>query len=59
MNTLGLTIEEQHNIDTGSWFSKLSPALKTAILSRAAIRRLRDGDALQLGNAVFIYHEGK
>jgi len=46
MNTSGLTIDEQHNIDTGSWFSKLSPALKAAILSRTSVRRLRDGDAL-------------
>jgi CRP/FNR family cyclic AMP-dependent transcriptional regulator len=46
MHTPGLTIDEQHNIDTGSWFSKLSPTLKAAILSRAAVRRLRDGDTL-------------
>ena len=38
-----LTIVEQSNIDTGSWFSKLSHALRHAILSRAAVRRLPDG----------------
>ena len=38
-----LTIFEQSNIDTGSWFSKLSHALRHAILSRAAVRRLPDG----------------
>ena len=38
-----LTIVEQSNIDTGSWFSKLSHPLRTAILSRAAVRRLPDG----------------
>ena len=38
-----LTIVEQSNIDTGAWFSKLSHALRHAILSRAAVRRLPDG----------------
>ena len=38
-----LTIVEQSNIDTGSWFSKLSHPLRNAILSRAAVRRLPDG----------------
>ncbi len=41
-----LTIDEQHNIETGAWFSKLSPTLKEAILARAHVRRLADGDAL-------------
>ena len=38
-----LTIVEQSNIDAGSWFSKLSQPLRSAILSRAAVRRLPDG----------------
>ena len=46
MNTPILTIDELHNIESGSWFSKLSPTLKSAILSRAVVRRLADGDPL-------------
>ncbi len=46
MHTPGLTIEELQNIEAGAWFSKLSPALKSAILAKAAVRRLRDGDAM-------------
>ena len=41
-----LTIDEQQNIETGAWFSKLSAALQSAILARATVRRLADGDAL-------------
>ena len=43
MNTAVLTLPERSNIESGSWFSKLSPALRDAILSRAAVRRLPDG----------------
>lgn len=46
MNTPVLTIEEQHNIDNGAWFSKLSQTLQRAILSRALVRRLSDGNPL-------------
>ena len=46
MNTPVLTIDEQHNIEAGAWFSKLSPTLQQAILSRALVRRLVDGNAL-------------
>lgn len=46
MNTPVLTIEEQHNIDNGAWFSKLSQTLQRAILSRALVRRLADGNPL-------------
>ena len=46
MNTPVLTIDEQHNIEAGAWFSKLSPTLQRAILVRALVRRLADGDAL-------------
>jgi len=46
MNTPVLTIEERQNIETGSWFSKLSPALRSAILARATVRRHADGQAL-------------
>ncbi len=46
MHTPVLTIDELQNIETGAWFSKLSSPLKSAILSRALVRRLRDGDPL-------------
>ena len=38
MHTPVLTIDELQNIETGAWFSKLSSTLKSAILSRAAVR---------------------
>ena len=41
-----LTIDEQENIETGAWFSSLSPALRAAILSRAVVRRHADGAPL-------------
>ena len=41
-----LTIEEQSNIESGPWFSKLSQPLREAILSRAVVRRLADGAML-------------
>jgi CRP/FNR family cyclic AMP-dependent transcriptional regulator len=43
MNTPVLTIEERSNIESGSWFTKLSQPLRNAILSRAVVRRLPDG----------------
>jgi CRP-like cAMP-binding protein len=43
MNTSVLTIAELANIESGSWFSKLSQGLREAILSRASVRRLQDG----------------
>jgi CRP/FNR family cyclic AMP-dependent transcriptional regulator len=46
MNTLALTPTEQRHIDQGPWFSKLSPALRAAILERAQVRRLGDGALL-------------
>ena len=46
MNTPVLTIEERHNVESGAWFSKLSPALRQAILSRTVVRRYRDGHVL-------------
>ena len=46
MNTPVLTIDERHNIEAGSWFSKLSPPLRNDILSRASVRRLSDGALL-------------
>ncbi len=46
MNIPVLTIDERSNIDCGSWFSKLSQALRQAILSRAVVRRLQDGAML-------------
>ena len=41
-----LTIAERSSIEAGSWFSKLSPALRDDILSRAVVRRLADGAIL-------------
>mgnify|MGYP002624795717 FL=1 len=46
MPTTTLTLDEQHNIDNGPWFAKLSTPLKQAILSRATVRRLSDGAPL-------------
>jgi CRP/FNR family transcriptional regulator, cyclic AMP receptor protein len=46
MNTPVLTIDERNNIEAGAWFSKLSPALRSAILGRAHVRRLEDGAPL-------------
>lgn len=46
MNTPALTLEERSNIESGSWFSKLSLPLRQAILSRAVVRRLPDGALL-------------
>src|SRR2546422_10124402 len=46
MNTPVLTIPERANIESGSWFSKLSQPLRNAILSRAVVRRLSDGQLL-------------
>ncbi len=46
MNAPVLTLEEQQNIDSGAWFSKLSLPLRSAILARARVRRLADGESL-------------
>jgi CRP/FNR family transcriptional regulator, cyclic AMP receptor protein len=46
-----LTIVEQSHIDTGSWFSRLSPALRKDILARAGVRRLGDGAMLSARGA--------
>ena len=46
MNTPVLTIDELHNIESGAWFSKLSQPLQRAILARAKVRRLADGEPL-------------
>ena len=41
-----LTLDERQNIETGSWFSKLSVPLRQAILARTHVRRLSDGAPL-------------
>ena len=46
MNPSLLTTIERGNIDSGSWFSKLSLSLRNDILSRAVVRRLGDGALL-------------
>src|ERR1700741_3315033 len=46
MNTPVLTLPERNNIESGSWFSKLSLPLRNAILSRSVVRKLPDGALL-------------
>ena len=46
MSVPSLSPEELHNVETGAWFSKLSAPLREAILSRAYVRRLKDGATL-------------
>ena len=46
-----LTIDEQSNIESGPWFSRLSQPLREAILSRAVVRRLHDGAILSARGA--------
>ena len=46
MNNPILTIEERQQIESGTWFSKLSPALRSDILARSVVRRLADGALL-------------
>lgn len=46
-----LTPVEQQHIDAGPWFSKLSPALRGDILSRATVRRIPDGAMLSARGA--------
>ncbi len=48
MNDTVLTLAERQHIESGPWFSKLSPALQQAIFARAVVRRLKDG--VQLGS---------
>jgi CRP-like cAMP-binding protein len=43
MTTQILTPEERQQIETGSWFARLSPNLRNDILSRVLIRRYPDG----------------
>ena len=51
MNTSILTIDERSNIESGSWFSKLSSPLRQAILSRSSVRRLADGATMSARGA--------
>jgi len=51
MNSPVLTIPERSNIDAGSWFSKLSQALRNDILARAVVRRIADGAMLSARGA--------
>ena len=41
-----LSLEERQHVESGVWFSSLSPALRAGILARSALRRLADGTAL-------------
>ena len=51
MSSSLLTMPERSNIETGSWFAKLSPPLREAILSRAVVRRVGDGAVLSARGA--------
>ena len=51
MTSALLTIHERSNIDAGSWFSRLSQPLRTAILARSVVRRLADGAVLSARGA--------
>jgi len=51
MDSVLLTLEERSNIESGSWFSKLSPPLRDDILGRAVVRRLTDGAMLSARGA--------
>jgi CRP-like cAMP-binding protein len=46
MPTHAPSIAERHNIESGSWFAKLSPTLRQAILPCAHVRRLQDGELM-------------
>jgi len=46
-----LTIDEQSNIESGSWFSRLSAPLREAILGRSQVRRVDDGQVLSARGA--------
>ena len=46
-----LTIAERSNIETGSWFSKLSPPLRDSHPARAVVRRVGDGAMLSARGA--------
>ena len=51
MDSALLTLEERSNIESGSWFSKLSRPLRDDILARAVVRRLADGAMLSARGA--------
>jgi CRP/FNR family cyclic AMP-dependent transcriptional regulator len=46
MSAAVLTLDEQSNIESGAWFSRLSSSLRQDILSRATVRRVHDGAIL-------------
>jgi len=46
MRIPALTIEEQHHIESGAWFSRLPAALRDDIVARAVIKRYADGAPL-------------
>jgi CRP/FNR family cyclic AMP-dependent transcriptional regulator len=46
MTSQALTAEERQHIDSGPWFSRLSPPLRHDILECAGVRRLEDGTPL-------------
>ena len=46
-----LTAEERANVESGTWFARLSPPLREAILERSVVRRLADGAVLSARGA--------
>ncbi len=46
MNASTLSVDERHTIESGAFFSKLSPRLREDILARAIVRRLKGGASL-------------
>ncbi len=46
MHSPVLTIDEREHIESGTWFSTLSPALRQDILARAVVRRVKGGAQL-------------
>ncbi len=51
MNATVLTAQERSHVESGSWFSRLSPALREAVLARAIVRRVDDGAILSARGA--------
>ncbi|HEU4460170.1 MAG TPA: Crp/Fnr family transcriptional regulator [Methylibium sp.] len=46
MSSETLTVAERDNIEHGPWFAKLSSGLRSAILGRASVRRVKDSTLL-------------
>ena len=51
MHASVLTVDERSHIESGPWFSRLSPSLRAAVLARAVVRRVGDGAILSARGA--------